>query len=514
MKHTLLSKRLGDSLLKSILVLLFFFLNLQALTPQPQKIDYSKGFFVLNSKTVIDSETTLSRNAINYLQEHLLKHSNYQLRLDKTNATHKIMFRVNKMLDNEGYTLKVKRNKVLIEASHSAGFFYGMISLMQLSSAEIWSSTKLQEFKKEWFFFRVSIEDKPRFKWRGVLLDSARNFFTKEYIKLFIDRLAQYKINVFHWHLSDDEAWRLQIKKYPCLTQGDSFYTQEDIREIVAYAEARNVEIVPEIDVPAHSKVAVLAYPELLQDPNDKSKYKSVQHFRKNTIDAGLQSSYIFYENIVKELSQLFPSKYIHIGGDEIPKGAWSKSPAVQKLMKRHNYTKIREVKRHFIRKIEKMLKRHNRVLIGWEEVLNDLKNESSMIISWKSSRAGRKAAKQKRFSIMSPSDVLYLDAVQSKEKGELGVKWAGVNNIKDIYTYEPLSQLTKKESKYIYGVQVCLWSEKLFTQEITDYMTWPRLLAFSELAWSVKKSSYKEFQKRVLLEKQKLLVQNISYRK
>ena len=499
---------------KSILVLLLLFLNLQALTPQAKKIDYYEGFFVLDSKTVLNSTTPLSTNAISYLQEHLLKHSNYQLKIKNTNANNSIVFEVDKTLDEEEYSLKVSSHKILIQASQSAGFFYGMISLMQFTSDNIWSITPPKEFIKEWSFPLVSIEDSPRFKWRGVLLDSARNFFTKEYIKLFIDRLAQYKINVFHWHLSDDEAWRLEIREYPRLTQDSSFYTQEDIREIVAYAEARHVEIIPEIDVPAHSKAAVVAYPELLQDPKDKSKYKSVQHFKKNTIDAGLESSYIFYENIIKELSELFPSKYIHIGGDEIPKGAWSKSPSVKKLMKRHNYTKITEVKRHFIREVEKILKRHNKILIGWEEVLNDLVQKDSMIISWKSSRAGRKAAKQKRFSIMSPSDVLYLDAVQSKEKGELGVKWAGINNIKDIYMYKPLTKLTKKESKYIYGIQACLWSEKLFTQEITDYMAWPRLLAFSELAWTVKKKNWNEFEKRVELQKKKLAVQKINYRK
>ena len=514
------------------LLLTIITINLYAIVPQPTTINYNSSLFTLTKTTQIYSDNTLSKDAIEYFKNHIERNSNFILskRLDvRDNA---ILYLRDKSLKGEAYRIDIDEKNIFLRAGTKEGFFYATISVMHLTSLKIWQKIELKHKKKIWKFKGVSISDAPRFKWRGFMLDSSRNFFTKEYIELVIDRMAMYKLNLFHWHLSDDEAWRIEIKRYPRLisigsNRGDGtklpfhmfptmrgekrgvqsgYYTQEDIKEIVAYAKKRGVQILPEIDIPAHSKAAVISYPELLQIANDESHYKSVQGVKNNTIDAGLNSSYLFYENVFKEIVQLFPFEYIHIGGDEIPKGAWRKSKAVSKLMQRNNYTTLKEVKKHFVRKIERILYKYDKKMIGWEEILFDISRDESMIISWKGSKSALRAIKQKRRLILSPATVLYLDAKQSSKHGEIGAGWAGINSVKEIYTYKALdNRVSKKDYKYIYGVEACLWSERLFNESIADYMTWPRLFAFSELAWSSKKRGWKQFRKLLLYEQKKL---------
>jgi hexosaminidase len=324
--------------------------NTLAIIPQPQKITQKKGISLLTKNSSYFSDTTLSQNAIKYLQKHLKHNAKQQLKKANSFSNSYIYFHYNpkKIKKSEGYRLDITENKIKIDARDKAGFFYAVVSLMQLMHSDIWRESSLGKKHGSWSIPCCTIEDYPRFKWRGIMLDSSRNFFSKAYVRKFIDRMAQHKLNRFHWHLTDDEGWRIEIKHYPLLTKvgakrgagtklpfstyptmrgpknrvQSGYYRQSDIKEIVAYAKARSVEILPEIDIPGHAKAAIVSYPKLLQDPKDKSRYRSVQKVSNNTINPGMESTYVFLNNVISEVAKLFPFAYIHVGGDEIPKGA------------------------------------------------------------------------------------------------------------------------------------------------------------------------------------------------
>ena len=313
--------------------------------PEPLSYKAGMGTFTLSETTSYSAKTPLAKNAIDYLQHHLELNAHYTLQQSTQKVKAQLLYLYNDTLEVEAYTLDVKGSNITIKASSTSGFFYGTISLMQLMDADIWGQEKAKSFKSTWSIPSCYIEDAPNYKWRGMMLDSARTFYSVDYVKKFIDRMAQLKLNRFHWHLSDDEGWRIEIKHYPLLTDigasrgpgtllpfstfptmrgpkdrvESGYYTQTEIKEIVAYAAKRSIEILPEIDVPAHSKAAVISYPLLLQDPLDTSRYTSVQKVSNNTIDAALESSYTFLEDVIGELATLFPFEYIHLGGDEIP---------------------------------------------------------------------------------------------------------------------------------------------------------------------------------------------------
>ena len=314
--------------------------SIDVIIPKPQKAVQGKGAFTLTKETKYTSNTRLSQNAINYLQNHLKRNAGYTLKSAKHPKINTLRFRYNpkKIKRSEAYKLQINAQNISIEARDSAGFFYAVVSLMQLMDPLVWNSISKKK-QKSWSLSTCTIEDYPRYRWRGMMLDSSRNFFSKAYIKKFIDRMAQVKLNRFHWHLTDDEGWRIEIKKYPRLTKvgakrgpgtkmpfsmfpamrgpknrvQSGYYTQRDIREIVAYAKARSIEILPEIDMPGHAKAAMVAYPKILQDPKDKSRYRSVQKVSNNTINPGLESTYVFLENVIKEVSALYSHFLISI---------------------------------------------------------------------------------------------------------------------------------------------------------------------------------------------------------
>ncbi len=509
--------------------------------PKPVKTQQSEGQFSINQDTSIITESDKATHAVAYLKQRINAAAQFNLKDTKVEKN-AIIFREGKA-PTEGYTLNISSTGVVITASDSGGFFYGAISLLQLMPAEIWSENPQGNLKS----IRVSngnITDYPRFVWRGMMLDVSRNFHSKEYVMKFIDRMAQHKLNTFHWHLTDDEGWRIEIKKYPKLTstgatrgpgtklpfniipaiEGEKdkvqsgFYTQEDIREVVAYATARNVTIVPEIDVPGHAKAAIVAYPELLQHPDDKSSYKSVQGTPNNTIDPGLETTYVFLDNVLKEVAELFPGKYIHVGGDERPHGAWEKSPSVAALMKKQGLKNGNEVQGYFFQRLEAILKKYDRTMIGWEEIVHGdrLTRDDSSIMSWHKPEIGLSEAQKGRNVVLVPAAYLYYDLKYERHPSEPGLVWAGVTDTRDSYSYKPTpDNLTDKQRKHILGVHGCLWSETLTNRARTDYMSWPRMFALSEIGWTPQEDrNWEDFSERVFTHSApKLAAQNIQFR-
>ncbi|GAA5494028.1 hypothetical protein Rhal01_00183 [Rubritalea halochordaticola] len=539
-------------MLKHLILSLSLFLSpfltaQESLIPKPVSYQAAEGSFTLTKNTALKVEAKEAKSAANYLSERLKTVAGIDLE-NADNAPNSITFKaaqLNGKAVSGTYKLSVADQSVTIEAADQSGFFYGAITLLQLMPAEVWSRETLK--KEELTTFPVpccSIMDYPRFAWRGMMLDCSRQFFPKEYVKLFIDRMAQYKLNVFHWHLTDDEGWRVEIKKYPLLTEigskrgpgtklpynilpaisvpdkskpQEGFYTQEEIKEVVAYAAERSITVIPEIDVPGHAKAAIVAYPELLQHPEDKSQYRSVQGTPNNTIDAGLESSYEFLDNVFAEIAELFPATYIHVGGDERPHGAWEKSPSVKELMKKENLKNTDEVQGYFFQRLEKILAKYDRKLLGWEEILHGdkLKRDDSAIISWRSQKAGIEAAKAGRDAIMAPAQYIYYDLKHVRHPQETGLVWAGVTDTKDSYSYNPLSGIPESAHKHILGVNGCLWGETLISQEVADYMSWPRMFALSEIAWTPQdQRQWEDFSKRAFVfNLPKLDAQNVHYR-
>ena len=533
--------------MKRYIIFLLLFSSLWAenridlIIPEPQKIIAHKGNFPLDQNTGYQSDTALSKNALTYLQNHLLASSGFKLISSQKEKSIHFHYNPKRVKKAEGYRLQIDDKRILVEARDRAGFFYGVISLMQLMDPAIWGE---RNSKKKWKIPACTIEDYPRFSWRGMMLDCSRNFFSKAYVKKFIDRMAQQKLNRFHWHLTDDEGWRIEIKRYPKLTKigarrgpgtklpfstypamrgpknrvQSGYYTQKDIREIVAYAKVRSIEILPEIDVPGHSKAAVTAYPELLLDPKDKSRYRSVQRVANNTINPGVESSYQFLDGVISEVSRLFPFGYIHLGGDEVPKGAWQKSPAIQKLMRQKGLKNRREVQNYFFGRMDKILGRHGKKLAAWQEVRNGKPKlrRSSLIMAWKNRQAGINAAKKGYPTVMAPVQFLYFDQQYVRSKSEPGHTWSSPVSLRKTYSFHPLSGLSGGSIRNIRGVQACLWSETLLNENIADYLAWPRTFALAEVAWTEeKKRNWSSFNHRVYgIGAKRLKVQHIHYRK
>ncbi len=501
--------------------------HVHTIIPKPQLFQPLQGTFTLTEQTRFDTATPLAANALEYLQQQLQLNADYTIKEGTSPRHNHIAYLLDSTLKDEAYTLRITQRNIVIKAGSPSGFFYATVSLMQLMDHRIWSQERSGVPKKAWELPACYIEDAPRFRWRGMMLDSARNFFSVAYVKKFIDRMAQYKLNVFHWHLTDDEGWRLEIKAYPLLTEvgakrgpgtrlpfalypamrgpkdtvQQGYYTQEEIRDVVAYAAKRSVSILPEIDTPAHAKAAVTAYPELLQDPGDKSRYTSVQKVGNNTMDPGLKSTYLFLDRVIEEVTALFPFAYIHLGGDEIPKGAWSKSPAVARLMQKEHLHNMKEVAAYFFTKMDRVLEKHDRKLIAWQEVRthNSALRDDTVIMAWRGDGAGQRAAEKGQKVIMSPAQYLYFDQQYVKKDGEHGHTWAGPTDTKEVYSYDPTAALrSPTAAQFVQGVHGCLWSERALTESIADYLAWPRMLALSEVGWSPQEARHwSDFERR-----------------
>ena len=485
-----------------------------SIIPEPVKLVKNQGQFILPPNISIYADENPELNtALADLSDRLTIPTGFHVTKSKSGSA-VISISLNKTADaeigNEGYKLSVTPKKVTITANKSAGIFYGVQSFLQLLPSEIESSTRVANVT--WVAPCVSVTDYPRFGWRGLMLDVSRHFFTKEDVKRYMVQMAKYKYNVLHLHLSDDQGWRIEIKSLPQLTNvggwrvkrtglwgeflpaleyekasDGGFYTQEDMREMISYAKDRNITILPEIDVPAHSLALIASFPNL---SCTQLPYSVNAGFRSpvrddNALCIGNDSVFMMLDKIFTELAALFPCEYIHVGGDEAYKGFWTDCPKCQKRMKDENLKNVDELQSYFVRRIETILKSKGKKLIGWDEILEGGLAPEATVMSWRGMKGGVEAAKMNHHVVMTPWDYCYLDLYQ----GEPSVEPAtyGMCRLTDSYTYDPVPDSV--DEKLILGGQGNLWTERVYNLRQVEYMTWPRGLALAEVYWSPKAS-------------------------
>ena len=417
----------------------------------------------------------------------------------------------------ESYRLSVTTEGITLNAADYAGLFYGLQTLSQLMPPDAVTSPDVSSFELP----VLEIDDAPRFTSRGVHLDVARHFFPPEFIKHYIDLLALYKINRFHWHLTEDQGWRIEIEQYPKLTevaafreqtqighgldefQGDGvryggFYTKDEIREIVAYAQARSVMIIPEIEMPGHATAALAAYPELACTEGPFEVAMTWGIFED--IYCPYESTFEFLENVLLEVIDLFPGDYIHIGGDEAPKARWEESEYVQDLMGREGFNDVEQVQGYFIRRIEQFLNEHGKRLIGWDEIIEGGLPPNATVMSWRGTIGGIEASRRGHDVVMTPYSHLYLDYYQSADQENEPFAIGGFLPLDTVYSYEPVpSQLRERDKTRIIGAQANVWTEYMKTGEHVEYMLLPRMLALAEVVWSpAEAKNFTNFLKRL----------------
>ncbi len=432
-------------------------------------------------------------------------------------------------LGEEGYALNVTDKGVELWAQRPSGIFYGLQTLRQLLPTSIYRSTKQEA---NWTLPQVQIHDYPRFPWRGLMLDVARHYQPVEDVKKFIDLLALHKMNVFHWHLTDDQGWRVEIKKYPRLTEVGSwrretvigrnsgkydgiphggYYTQEDLKEIVAYAAERHITIVPEIDMPGHMVAAISAYPELGDGkPAEVMMMWGVSPRVLNTKPETVQ----FCKDVLDEVMAIFPSKFIHIGGDECPKDQWKNDPAEQQRMKERGLKDEHELQSWFIRQMDAHLQSKGRRLIGWDEILEGGLAEGAAVMSWRGTSGGVEAAKLGQDVVMSPTSHMYLDYYQSRDASE-PLAIGGYLPLQQVYAFNPIVPgLPVEAEKHIMGVQGNLWTEYMKDFKHVEYMAYPRGAAVAEVGWSAQASrSYPDFLVRLSTHLERLTAWDVNFR-
>jgi len=502
------------------------------LIPQPVEIQQSAGNFVLTRTSTISFDNINGLKTADLLVQKLNTSTGFSIKA-QPNKSGSIQLNLNAVpviqIGKEGYTLVSSPEGVVIAANEPAGLFYGMQTLLQLFPKEIESKTAL---KRNWTIPAVKITDYPRFRWRGIMLDVSRNFFTKEEVKEYINQISEFKFNTFHWHLTDDNGWRIEIKSLPKLTSvgawrvprygqfGDrtepkpgeattvgGFYTQDDIKEIIQYAQDRNVTIVPEIDVPGHSMAAIAAYPELSCTKNPDTNVNPGSPFAEwyndgsfkmlidNTLNPSDEKVYEFLDKVFTEVALLFPNPYIHVGGDECYKGFWTKDPGCQALMKKMNMTKPEELQAYFMKRVEGILKAKGKKLIGWDEILEGGIAPEATVMSWRGIKGGIEAAKLGHDVVMTPTTFAYLDYQQGESTIEPPI-YDGLR-LNKCYSYEPVPEGV--DIKYVLGGQGNLWTEQVVTLHHAEYMTWPRGWALAEDFWSPKeRKNWADFVQRV----------------
>lgn len=499
------------------------------LIPLPKEMTAGEGAFTVTGETAIRFDNALAKEAELFASE-LKARRGSEVKTYREELRIMLPSEIRLDLDSSlplqpgGYKLVSTPKGILVTGKDAAGAWYGTRSILQMLPAagtEDWATTKGAPVPA------VSITDEPRFPWRGMHLDVGRHFFPVEDIKGFIDWLAFHKLNTFHWHLSEDQGWRIEIKKYPKLTEvggfRDSsppygarnsddgqryggFYTQEQIKEVVAYATARHVNIVPEIDMPGHMAAAITAYPELGNSdiPGYAPKVIGRWGVFPYTL-APTEETFRFVDDVLTELCALFPSPYIHIGGDEAPKDQWEASPRVQAMMKKEGLKSTHEVQSYFIKRVEKILEKKGRKLIGWDEIREGGLSPKATVMSWRGEEGGIASAKEGHDVVMSANSFLYLDHYQRPEKEELAKgkqfeEIGGFLPISKVYSYDPVPKALKpEEARHILGAQGQLWTEYMKDWDKVEYMAFPRIAAVAEVAWTpVSRKNYDDFRTRL----------------
>lgn len=507
------------------------------LIPLPVKVETGTGVFSITPATGLVAEDAL-KGITDLFASILNTPSGYQLRHVKTdnNGIHfTLNSTYNKTLGNEGYILDIKPTRIDISANKPAGLFYAMQSLLQLLPKEVESSVKVEQ--GNWTVPCMKITDYPRFGWRGLMLDVSRHYFPKESVKKYIDQLAKYKMNVFHWHLTDDQGWRVEIKSLPELTSIGAwraprmgtwwtreprapnepttyggFYTQEEVKEIVTYAQERFVTIIPEIDVPGHSLAALAAYPDLscTGGPFDVNVGNVFYGKEDNALCPGNEQSFVFMDKVLTELAALFPGQYIHIGGDECYKGFWKNCKKCKKRMADEKLKTVEELQSYFIKRMEKIVISKGKKMIGWDEILEGGLAPEATVMSWRGVQGGINAAKMNHPIIMTPDHNCYLDLYQGDPAGEPPTY--SMLTLRTCYNFEPVPKEVT-DSSLILGAQGNLWTESVPTYRHAEYMTWPRAFALSEVCWSEKTArNWDSFIQRMEAHLARYDVANVNY--
>lgn len=504
-----------------------------SLIPKPIEVRLDKNSFKIENSVNISIDDENQKMAANYLIDLFKNTAGFELKISNDKAA--IKFQKIEGLNPEAYQLKVTPSGIIIEASEAAGYFYAVQTIRQLLPVEIENKTISEQ---EWFVPCITVKDEPRFKWRGMQMDFSRHFFSLEEVKTFLDYMALYKMNTYHMHLTDDQGWRVEIKKYPLLTDKGAwrfendqdkycneqaktnplftidqqhyhdkngkkmyggFFTQNQIKEIIKYASERNIEVIPEIDMPGHFKSAIDNYPYL--SCTDKAGWGD--HFSVPAC-LGKETSYEFAKDILSEIADLFPSKYIHIGGDEVNIKSWKECAHCQKVIKKNNLKDEHELQSFFNRDIEKFLHSKGKKLIGWDEIVEGGLSKDATMMWWRNwaPKARYIAADNGNDMIITPDFEYYFDFTNE------------ATPLSKVYNYEPVpSDFTKKQAKHILGIQANLWAERIPNFKRLQYQAFPRLLALSESGWSSKNNkNFDEFQERLNLQYSRLDVLNINY--
>ncbi len=520
-----------------LLVMIACFCNARAqqpsIIPVPAEIrtPAQKGSFVITSKTPLVLENSEMEHTADFLNDYLQKHYNIKLKVVSGSRPANAILLSYEAMDKPipgAYRMEVTGKQISIKGDNAEGVFYGIQTLIQLLPAY---KSKLSPAPVPY----ISITDYPRFAYRGLHLDVARHFFPVEYLKKYIDYIALHKMNYFHWHLTDDQGWRIEIKKYPRLTEiggtrhgtivgrypsksNDSleyggYYTQEQIKEVVEYAAARYITVVPEIELPGHASAAIAAYPALSCFPDEDTKAPVKSPWRNgDTTGKQLQQTwgvfpdvfcpseytFQFLQDVFDEVLTLFPSKYIHVGGDECPKESWKRSEFCQQLIKEKGLKDEHGLQSYFIQRIEKYLNEKGRQIIGWDEILEGGLAPNATVMSWRGEEGGITAASQDHDVIMTPGSHLYLDHTQTKKEDSVTI--GGYTPLEKTYGYEPVSvKIPAGKEKYILGAQANLWTEYIKNTSKIEYMLFPRLSALSEVLWSPRnKRNFADFEKRL----------------
>jgi len=509
--------------------------------PRPAKLEKNEGSFRLRPETQIVLDTVPHPLGA-YLSAKLHPSTSYTLKVivkrsngDLTNAIVLTTRQPQSALGPEGYSLSVTPNAIVISATEPAGLFYGIQSLLQLLPPEALSPKPVQGI--DWTVPCVQIQDQPRFPWRGLLLDVGRHFFNTTEIKQVLDLMALHKLNTFHWHLTDDQGWRIEIKKFPRLTEVGAwrkgvgfgldpkettaygpdgryggFYSQAEVRELIAYAQARNITIVPEIEMPGHASAALAAYPEFSCFDGPYTTDMGGGIFA-GVYCAGKDETFEFVQNILDEVCDLFPGKYIHIGGDEVPPDNWHKCPKCQARMKHEDLKNEKALESYFVRRVEKFLNGRHRNLIGWSEIREGGLGQNAAIMDWIGGAV--EAASAGHDVVMTPTTYCYLDYYQSTNQPE--PKAIGDYLPLDrAYAFEPIPEkLDPRCQSHILGTQGCLWTEYVASLKYAEYMMFPRLTALAEVAWSPPGTrNYTDFMRRLQVHGQPFDLMGVNYRR
>ncbi|MCK9411099.1 MAG: family 20 glycosylhydrolase [Prolixibacteraceae bacterium] len=516
------------------------------LIPQPVEVKVSNGSFLLTKTSTIGYDVQESKKIAEMFSHKLIVPTGFSI-MPQQGKAGSIQFNLNKVtisqVGKEGYTLVSSPKGVTINANTPAGLFYGMQTLLQLLPKEIESKTAVN---MNWTVPSVKITDYPRFSWRGMMLDVSRTFFTKDEVKRYIDQISRYKYNIFHWHLTDDNGWRIEIKSLPKLTEigawrvprfgtddllakprpGEAatvggFYTQSDIKEIIQFAQDRYVTVVPEIDIPGHSMAAIASYPEISCTKDTSIKVNPGCHYSDfnpdgtfkwlidNSFNPSDEKTYEFLDQVFTEVAALFPSPYIHVGGDECYAGFWAKDPGCQALMKKMNLTHPEELQAYFAKRVEAILKAKGKKLTGWDEILPGHLDPETIVMNWHGDKVGIEAAKMGHPVVLTPTSSGFFNLNQGEKTIE---PWIYDNlRLKKVYSFNPV--LEGIEEKQVLGGEGLLWTEQVETLYQAEYMIWPRGWAMAEDLWSPDASkNWTSFIRRVENEFNRVDIEGVNY--